>query len=83
MKCVKCDGFGGEVTFLNQVCMPINGKVQAIDWCIHPLVAALNAAGLDTIASCCGHGLMDGRIDLFDGRVLTISHQPPQESSHE
>ena len=38
--------------------MPINGKVQCIDHCIHRVVAALNAGGVRTIASCCGHGKM-------------------------
>ena len=52
--------------------MPINGKVQCIDWCIHRIVAALNAGGVRTVASCCGHDKMDGNIILEDGRVLII-----------
>ena len=52
--------------------MPLNGRVQCIDHCIHHLVAALNAAGICTVASCCGHGKMPGRIDLEDGRILAI-----------
>lgn len=39
-----------------QIPMPINGRRRDIDFCIADIVAALNAAGLDTIASCCGHG---------------------------
>lgn len=70
--CNKCDGPGGVKTFENQVCMPINGKVQCIDHCIHHIVAALNAGGVETVASCCGHGTQRGRIDLADGRVLFI-----------
>lgn len=42
------------------------------DPCIAPLVAALNAWGIETIASCCGHGRNDGSILLADGRTLTI-----------
>ena len=72
MPCEKCDSPGGSKTFENQVCMPINGKVQCIDWCIHQIVAALNAGGIETIASCCGHGKMDGNIILKDGRKLII-----------
>ena len=72
MPCDRCDSPGGEKTFENQVCMPINGKVQCIDWCIHQIVAALNAGGVRTVASCCGHGKMDGNIILEDGRVLII-----------
>ena len=68
-----CDGPGGIKTYANQVCMPINGKVRCIDRCIHQIVAALNAGGVETVASCCGHGEQDGRIDLADGRVLTVA----------
>lgn len=53
--------------------MPINGRVCCIDFCIHHIVAALNAGGIPTVASCCGHGEIPGRIDLEDGRVLTIT----------
>ena len=55
------------------MCMPINGRVQCIDFCIHHIVAALNAGGIITVASCCGHGNMPGRIDLEDGRTLAIA----------
>lgn len=72
MACDKCDECGGKKTYRNQVTMPINGKVRCVDWCIHHIVAALNAGGIETTASCCGHGTQDGRIDLADGRVLMI-----------
>ena len=58
--------------------MPLNGRVQCIDHCIHQIVAALNAGGVRTTASCCGHGKMKGNILLEDGRMLTI--QPTPES---
>jgi hypothetical protein len=74
--CDRCDGPGGRVTYANQAAMPINGRVQCIDWCIHHIVAALNAGGVETVASCCGHGTQPGRIDLADGRVLTIVATP-------
>lgn len=74
--CDKCDGPGGKRTVQNQVCMPLNGRVEAIDPCIHHIVAALNAGGIRTIASCCAHGKLLGRIDLVDGRVL-VFHQSP------
>jgi hypothetical protein len=54
------------------VSLPINGKVRTIDRCIHHIVAALNAGGVETVACCCGHGKQPGRIDLADGRVLAI-----------
>ena len=55
-----------------QVPMPIKGRRQEIDFCIAPIVAALNAANITTVASCCGHGEQDGNIMLEDGRVLII-----------
>ena len=62
--CQQCDSPGGEKTLRNQVCMPLNGRVQCIDFCIHHIVAALNAGGISTVASCCGHGKMKGNIIL-------------------
>jgi len=72
MSCNKCDECGGKKTYANQVVLPLNGKAVCIDWCIHHIVSALNAAGVRTAACCCGHGTQDGRIDLEDGRVLII-----------
>lgn len=43
------------------------------DPCIAPLVAALNTAGIETVASCCGHGHRPGVIALRDGRELFIA----------
>ena len=56
--------------------MPLNGRVQCIDFCIHQIVAALNAEGIRTVASCCGHGKVKGNIILEDGRVLLIQKKP-------
>ena len=52
--------------------MPIHGRVHDIDRCIHHIIAALNAGGVETIASCCGHGKRCGSIILDDGRFLNI-----------
>lgn len=50
-----------------------NGKATIwCDPCIAPLVRALNTNGLQTMASCCGHGRSTGSICLADGRVLAI-----------
>lgn len=70
--CDKCDGFGSKTTYENQAALPLGGKVVCVDWCIHQIVSALNAGGIETVASCCGHGKVNGRIDLADGRVLEI-----------
>ena len=67
--CQYCDEPGGVKTYENQVSMPLNGKVRCIQYCIHRIVAALNAGGVYTTASCCGHGALVGRIDLEDGHA--------------
>lgn len=43
-----------------------------IDRCIAPLIRALNAGGITTTQSCCGHFERDGEIWLADGRTLFI-----------
>ena len=45
----------------------------SIDSCIADIVETLNAAGLITVASCCGHGRGIGSIALKDGRELLIA----------
>lgn len=57
----------------HQVPMPINGRVKFIDSCIAHIVAALNAANIHTVASCCGHGHQPGSIILDDGKELIIA----------
>jgi DNA-binding NtrC family response regulator len=64
-----CCDFGSCECFIP---MPLNGRVHDIDYCIADIVAALNAGGIVTIASCCGHGKTDGIISLEDGRELLI-----------
>lgn len=54
--------------------MPLNGRRQDIDYCVADIVAALNAANIRTVASCCGHGIMNGKILLEDGRTLKIEN---------
>lgn len=49
---------------------------KPIVWCdpeIVDLVAALNDAGIQTTASCSGHGFRPGSIALDDGRWLIIA----------
>ena len=43
-----------------------------IDFCIADLVRCLNAKGIDTKSSCCGHGAEYGSIELMDGRELIV-----------
>ena len=83
--CDRCDECGGKETYANQALLPLNGRVRSIDWCIHHIVAALNAGGVETVACCCGHGEREGRIDLADGRVLKIEmpQQPVPVTSQE
>ena len=43
--CPHYDGCGGTETYLKAACLPIAGRVCKIDYCIHSIVAALNAGG--------------------------------------
>lgn len=47
-------------------------KICKIDSCIADIVEALQKAGIDMRASCCGHRKDSGNIHLQDGRVLVI-----------
>lgn len=47
--------------------------IVVVDSCIVQVVQALNASGLRTVASCCGHGHRPGNIALADGRELIIA----------
>lgn len=54
---------------------------KMIDRCIAPIVKALNAGGIQTIASCCGHGKTAGEIVLADGRKLLVINSTLKISS--
>ncbi len=45
-----------------------------IDRCIAPMVEKLQKAGLEPVASCCGHNRAMGDILLKSGKVLIICH---------
>lgn len=60
-------------TYEHAVPMAVGGRRQDVDLCIADIVAALNAANIRTMASCCGHGFMDGNIMLEDGRTITVT----------
>lgn len=65
-----------------QVPMPISRRIEYIDFCIADIIAALNAANIITIASCCGHGLRDASIILEDGREIAIKNVPRYWMNH-
>ena len=46
--------------------------VIKVDACIAPLIQMLNDYGIETVASCCGHGKTEGRIDFADGHVMLM-----------
>lgn len=51
----------------------IGGQTVEVDAEIAPLVAALNAGGFETVASCCGHGFRPATVALADGREIIIA----------
>lgn len=56
-----------------KLCKSRRGSCFAdVDECIAPIAQALNDAGIETTASCCGHGKLLGNIVLKDNRVLEI-----------
>jgi hypothetical protein len=67
-KCCKMGTYGCQIP------MPINGRIQGIDICIADIVAALNAANIVTVASCCGHYEVPAIVSLKDGRELIIKN---------
>jgi hypothetical protein len=69
---LKCCEFG---TYSCTVSMPIANRVEEVDYCIARIVAALNAANIKTLASCCGHGIKEGSIILEDGMELVMTKQ--------
>lgn len=53
--------------------MVIGGRTVEVDAEIAPIVAALNTVGMETVASCSGHGHRPGCIALKDGRQIIIA----------
>lgn len=68
----KCCKMG---SYKHQIPMPIKGRRRGIDLCIADIVTSLNAANIVTVASCCGHGKIDGAISLEDGREIIIKRR--------
>lgn len=67
-----CTEFNQEVC---KVPTLINGVEKELDFCIEDIVMALNAGGIKTISSCCGHTLSTGTIFLEDGRELMVKNR--------
>lgn len=64
--------WGTHVAVKNLLTTEGKRRTWKIDRCIAPIVKALNDGGVETIASCCGHGKGPGRITLLDDRELFI-----------
>jgi hypothetical protein len=62
-------GANGQQVELQQIA----GRSVEVDVEIAPMVRALNAGGIPTLASCSGHGRRPGSIVLQDGRELIIA----------
>ena len=48
-------------------------QTASVDPCIQSIVQSLNDAGLQTLNSCCGHGIRPGWVALEDGRHILIA----------
>jgi len=62
--------------------LTIDGQQIEIDTCIAPIIAALNTAGIRTLACCCGHGRRTGRIVLCSGVELEIHASSRKRAAH-
>ena len=49
-------------------------EYKEVDSCLVDIVEALNASGVLTCSSCCGHSHGPGDITLQDGRVILIEN---------
>jgi len=49
-----------------------------VDVCIADIIKALNNAGIETVASCCGHNKIPGSIILKDGREILLVNSPEE-----
>lgn len=56
-----------------QVTIEHNGKIFGVDESISEFVQLLNSVGLETVASCSGHGHRPANIALKDGREIIIA----------
>ena len=57
-------------------------RLASIDICILPMVVALWSRGIETIESCCGHGVTSGYIAVHPAHVAEMEalgfHHDPQ-----
>lgn len=67
-----------------RLCAPTeSGRTEVpVDPCIAPLVQALNDGGMQTLASCCGHGKWPGSVVLGDGSELVVGSTPEEAESY-
>jgi hypothetical protein len=72
-QCTRCSTAG---VYVRTEVVYIGGRARDIDPCLATIVRALNSAGVETVASCCGHGRQPGSIVLADGRELLIRNYP-------
>lgn len=61
-----------------QVTLP-SGKMVDVDSCIAAFVDRLNKAGIDTVASCCGHGKLPPTIALKGDRWMMLMDRATRE----
>jgi hypothetical protein len=77
--CLKCDRATVKVgLFIQTDSDKRKWSYEPIDACIAPIVAALQAGGINMQWSCCGHGKRAGEIMLEDGRILEVKRCPDE-----
>lgn len=69
-------------TYEHCVPMCVHSKVVYVDYCVARLVAALEAGGLNPVASCCGHGKMPPTVLLEDDTwVMALTREQGEETT--
>lgn len=58
----------------DRVLMSFHGYNAEVDRCLAPILTALNASGITTVSSCCGHGHRPGYIWLLDDTFITLAY---------
>ena len=71
--CERRDRLLVSVPEYNRETKEVTWSEQEIDRCLVKIIKALNAGGIYTKMCCCGHGDHRGSIELFDGRIISIS----------
>ncbi len=79
---LECKVCGYVIDKMNELRVGLSSKEVDVDIEIAELVQALNDAGVETVASCCGHGFQPIRISLKGAELFITTYDQAQEISN-